>query len=286
MWKPLLLFLVLAFAPSIHASPCLPLTDAEKVKIIAYLSKWIGAPETEKLEIESDEFVAGTCYRRLAVKGRTLGSSPFFLSPDQRFLSRALFDLTSNPAEEKRHADEEINKVLLSEPSPSRGSPTTPVTIVEFGDFECLFCKRFHEWAQSLVAEQVDFRLVFKHLPLEGHPWARDAAAFAVCADMQSGDAFWRLHDFFYANQSTLTAENLESRVIQGFADNSTIDSSRALNCVHSHQADARITKDMELASQFGVKATPTFFVNGVKGGGLKTIDDLRNLIQLAKDSR
>jgi len=219
MWKTLLLFLVLVFPFTAYGNPCLPLTDPAKVQIIGYLSKWIGVPETAKLEIESDELVLDTCYRRLLVKGHALRPAPFFLSPDQRFLSRALLDLTVDPAEEKAQAQADVNKVLLSDPSPSRGSLTSAVTIVEFGDFECLFCKRFHEWVQSLAVERADFRLVFKHLPLQGHPWAHDASAFAVCAEMQSEDGFWRLHDFFYANQATLTSENLESRVAQGFAD-------------------------------------------------------------------
>jgi protein-disulfide isomerase len=169
--------------------------------------------------------------------------------------------------------------VLLSQPSPSRGLPTASVTIVEFGDFECLFCKRFHGWAQSLTAERADFRLVFKHLPLQGHPWARDAAAFAACAEMQSGDAFWRPHDFFYTNQATLTAENLASRAIQELVP-PAVDGSRLLNCVHRHQADVRIDRDIRLANQLGIKATPTVFVNGAKGGDLRTIEQLRDAIR------
>lgn len=280
MWKALLLFLVVVFPFTAYGNPCLPLSGPAKVKIIGYLSKWIGAPETEKLAIESDELVLDTCYRRIVVRGHTLLPASFFLSPDQRFLSRALLDLTVDPAQEKTQAQEEVNKALLSDSSPSRGSPTTSVTIVEFGDFECLFCKRFHEWVQSLAAERADFRLVFKHLPLQGHPWAHDAAAFAVCGELQSEDGFWRLHDFFYANQATLTAENLESRVVQGFADLPAFDTSHLLNCVHSHQADARIARDMQLASQFGINATPTFFVNGVRGGDLRTIEQLRDVIR------
>jgi hypothetical protein len=195
------LFLVLICGISVPAraqgNSCLTLTDNEKTNIIAYISKWMAVPETEKLEIEGDELVPGTCYRRLAVKGLMLSPRSFFLSPDQRFLSGSLLDLTIEPSLERKQAQEGINKVLLSEPSPSRGLPTASVTIVEFGDFECVFCKRFHEWVRTLTAERVDFRLVFKHLPLQGHPWAHDAAAFAACAETQSGDAFWRLHDFF-----------------------------------------------------------------------------------------
>jgi len=191
-----------------------------------------------------------------------------------------LLDVTIDPALERKQAQDGINNALLSEPSPSRGFATSSVTIVEFADFECVFCKRFHEWVQTLTAERADFRLVFKHLPLQGHPWAHDAAAFAACAEMQSGDAFWRLHDFFYANQATLTAENLESLISLELMNPPAVDSSRLLNCVHSHHADVRIDKDIQLAHKFGIRATPTVFVNGVKGGDLLTIEQLRNAIR------
>src|ERR1700740_232780 len=97
-------------ASSVQGNPCPPLTETEKAKIIAHLSQWIGAPETERLEIEADELVHGTCYRRLAVKGRTLRPKSFFLSPDQRFLSGSLLDMTVDPAQERKQAQEEINK--------------------------------------------------------------------------------------------------------------------------------------------------------------------------------
>lgn len=264
-----------------QGNPCLPLTDIEKVKIVAYLTKWIGVPETEKLEIADDELVPGTCYRRLVVKGRILHPRSFFLSPDQRFLSGALLDITVDPAQERKQAQEEINKVLLSEPSPTRGTAAAPVTIVEFADFECTFCKRFYEWTQLLAAEK-DFRLIFKNLPLQGHVWARDASALAICAETQSNSAFWHLHDFFYANQATLNAENLEGRVMQYVGTQPTIDGPLLLNCAHEHRADARITRDAELASMFRINATPTIFVNGMRMGALESENDLRSIVDRA----
>jgi protein-disulfide isomerase len=279
-----LLFLMLACLPvTAQGNACVPLADTEKAKIVVYLSKWIGVPETEKLEIESDEFVPGTCYRRLEVRGRTLRPASFFLSPDQRFLTGLLLDLMGDPKQERSQAQEEINGVLLSEPSPTRGMPTDPVTIVEFGDFECPFCKRFFEWTQLLVSGKgANFRVVFKHLPTEGHPWAKNAAAFAICAETQSNDAFWQLHDFFYKNQATLNTATFQDRVMQYVADLPTIDGPRLLNCVRSHQADARMTRDAELAKQFRITATPTIFVNGIRVGALQSEDDLRSLIQRA----
>jgi protein-disulfide isomerase len=260
---------------------CLPLTDTEKAKIVAYLSKWFGVPETEKLSIERDEIVSDTCYRKLVVKTRTLRSTSFFLSPDQRFLAGSLLDLTGDPKQEKKQAQEEINRLLLSEPSPSRGTPTAPVTIVEFGDFECPFCRRLYEWTQLLASDKnANFRIVFKHLPIDGHPWAQSAAVFAICAETQSNDAFWQLHDFFFENQTTLDAANLQDRVTEYVADHPSIDGSRLLNCARGQEPAARIVRDTELAKQFRISATPTIFVNGVRAGALESQDELRSLIQ------
>jgi hypothetical protein len=91
-----------------QGNSCLPFTDTQKVKIIAYISKWMAVPEMENLEIEGDELVPGTCYRKLAVKGRTLLPRPFFLSPDQRFLSGSLLDVTIDPMQERKQAQEGI----------------------------------------------------------------------------------------------------------------------------------------------------------------------------------
>jgi protein-disulfide isomerase len=266
-----------------QGTSCLPLADTEKAKIVAYLSKWLGVPETEEMEIYGDELVPGTCYRKLAVKGRMLLPRSFFLSPDQRFLTGSLLDLTGYPKQERSQAQEEINKLLLLEPSPSRGTSTAPVTIVEFGDFECPSCKRLYEWTQLLASDKnANFRVVFKHLPIDGHPWAQAAAAFAICAETQSNDAFWQLHDFFFENQTTLDAANLQGRVAEYVADHPTIDGSLLLNCARGREPAARILRDAEIAKQFHITATPTIFVNGMRVGALQSQDDLRSLIQRA----
>lgn len=217
------------------------------------------------------------------VKSRTLRPTSFFLSPDQRFLAGSLLDLTGDPKQERSQAQVEINKLLLLEPSPSRGTSTAAVTIVEFGDFECPFCRRLYEWTQLLASEKgANFRVFFKHLPIDGHPWAQAAAAFAICAETQSNDAFWQLHDFFFENQTTLDAANLQGRVIEYVANHPSIDGSRLLNCARSQEPAARVIRDTELAKQFRISATPTIFVNGMRVGGLQSQDDLRSLIQRA----
>jgi protein-disulfide isomerase len=260
---------------------CPSLSDADGARIIAYLSKWF---EAENLSIESDEIIPGACYRKLAIKG-TPHPMFFFLSADQRFLSGSLLDTTVDPEQQRRIAHEEANRILLADPSPSRGAPGAPVTIVEFGDFQCSYCKKFHELlASEEQAEQV--RLVFKHLPLQGHAWAHNSSAFAICADAQSSSAFWQLHDFFFENQATLIASNLEERTMEFVGSLPGVNGTRLLECVHSQQAEAKIIKDAELAKEFRVIGTPTIFVNGRRGGVIQTDDDLTNLVKKAKGGK
>jgi len=142
--------------------------------------------------------------------------------------------------------------------------------------------KKFHE----LLASQERVRLVFKHLPIQGHTWAHDSAAFAVCADAQSSSAFWQLHDFFFENQATLMASNLEARTMEFVGSLPGINGSRLLECVHSGQAEAKIIKDTELAKEFRVTGTPTIFVNGRRGGVIQSENDLTNLVKKAKGGK
>jgi protein-disulfide isomerase len=179
-------------------------------------------------------------------------------------------------------AHEEANRILLADPSPSRGAPGAPVTVVEFGDFQCPYCKHFYELLAS-VDQGERVRLVFKHLPLQGHAWAHDASAFAICADAQSSVAFWQLHDFFFENQATFIASNLEERTMEFVGSLPGINGSRLLECVHGRQAEAKIIKDAELAKEFRVNGTPTIFVNGRRGGVIQSEDDLNNLLKKAR---
>ena len=88
---------------------CPSLSDADRARIIVYLSKWL---EVENLSIESDEIIPGTCYRKLGIKGAL--HPMFFLSADQRFLSGSLLDTAVDPEQQRRIAHEEANRILLA----------------------------------------------------------------------------------------------------------------------------------------------------------------------------
>ena len=129
-----------------------------------------------------------------------------------------LFDTTIDPILEQREKDEAVMRGLVRGPSATRGPENAPVTIVVFSDFECPFCRKFAQiLTEALSSNEDDVRVVFHHLPLPMHPWARMAAEMAGCAELQSNEAFWSLHDKIFENQTAVTADNAKDK-LAGFA--------------------------------------------------------------------
>lgn len=113
-----------------------------------------------------------------------------YLSPDQRFLTTEMLDTSLDPVEEERRKSAALMTALSQNKASSKGPEHARVTIVEFSDFECPFCRRLaDEMDQVLPTEKDEVRLVFHHMPLSIHAWARVAAEAAACAQFQSQGA-------------------------------------------------------------------------------------------------
>jgi Na+/H+ antiporter NhaA len=156
-----------------------------------------------------------------------------------------------------------------------RGPLDAAVTLVEYGDFQCPYCGRAEPSVREL-AEDVDIRFVWRHLPLtEVHPNAQLAAEASEAAAAQG--AFWAMHDILLDNQEDLQPTDL-------------LDYARALNLdVERFRADldrgvhrARIAEDVATADQSGVSGTPTFFINGERHYGAFDVDTLRAAVSTA----
>ena len=146
-----LAFILLCTVAPALADDCKPLTDQTKQSVISYISKRLRLPNASTISVSKQEFMPGSCYVKFTITGDSL-SKPLilFLSPDQRFLSTSLLDTTLDPDQEGRE-EAERNKALLSEEgSPRRGNVDAKVTIVEFSDFECPYCKQFADWINAL----------------------------------------------------------------------------------------------------------------------------------------
>jgi protein-disulfide isomerase len=141
--------------------------------------------------------------------------------------------------------------------APQRGPATAPVTIVEFGDFECQFCARGHETLEKLRRRYGDrVRVVFRHFPLSFHSHAFMAARASLAAHAEG--KFWEFHDRLYATQAQFDEETLLA-----IARELRLNLKKFKERLHSDEFDAQISGDLRLGTTLGVRGTPAYFVNG-----------------------
>ena len=142
-----------------------------------------------------------------------------------------------------------------------RGNPDAPVTLEEFGDFQCPPCGKFSEFVEELLKEYNSrLRLVFRNFPLSGHEHAREAALAAEAAGLQG--KFWEMHDTLYREQETWTKAPNVRELFESYAGTIGLDVDRFKKDVDGDKARERVDSDRALADFLGVKATPTLFIN------------------------
>jgi protein-disulfide isomerase len=138
------------------------------------------------------------------------------------------------------------------------GDSTSKVTIIEFSDFECPFCKRFHNsYAEVKKKYGRKVSLLFVHAPITSHRFAMPAARAAECAREQS--RFVEYVDVIFAKQDSL---GLKSWMAYA-ADAGVADSGRFRVCNESDKQVSRIVKGLELSAKIGLQGTPTILING-----------------------
>jgi protein-disulfide isomerase len=167
-----------------------------------------------------------------------------------------------------------VTGLVLPAGGATRGSAKSPLTIVEYTDFECPFCARYaRESYPLLIREFVDagrVRYVVRHLPLESiHPSARGAAQAAECARQQG--KFWEMHDRLFANPQALSRADLERT-----ADALGLTMPAFRQCVDSPGAAAAVSRDLDEALRAGITATPSFIIGTTQPDG--SVKALRRL--------
>ncbi len=142
--------------------------------------------------------------------------------------------------------------------APSKGPDGAPVTIVEFSDFHCPYCRGVQSTLDQLLAKYpTQVRLVYKHFPIDSlHPQARRVADASWCAQQQH--KFWEFHDAVYAG-----APDASPAAIAGFASKAGLDMKAFDACVASGKGDPIVQAHIDEGQHYGVSGTPGFFVNG-----------------------
>jgi len=157
-----------------------------------------------------------------------------------------------------------------------RGPQDAPVTIVEYGDFECPYCGRAESVIRELLAESGDIQYVWRHLPLNDvHSRAQLAAEASEAAERQGG--FWEMHDLLLDHQDALRPSDLLR-----YAEELELDVDRFENDIRDHRGAARVARDVDSADLSGVSGTPTFFINGRRHYGPYDIETLSKVAGLA----
>lgn len=169
--------------------------------------------------------------------------------------------LTDVPAESLVSAGPDAPSGVNISNDPRMGDPTSPVTIVEFSDFQCPHCADFHESTfpalRTLYGDRVRWVFVNRFFPA-GHPMAEPAAIAAECAHRQG--KFWEYSDLVFRNQ-----EELSNGTLAEHGQAAGLDVTRFTQCVTGKETASEVAADQAEADRLGVDGTPTFYINGRK---------------------
>jgi protein-disulfide isomerase len=199
-------------------------------------------------------------------------------SPERIYATMSKANFT-NPPPNKEGAAEEDDKTIWRVPlgaSPVRGPDTALVTIVEFADFQCPFCKRVLDTLKRVQGTYGDkVRFVWKNEPMPFHPRAEPAAELAEFAYKAKGNAgFWAAYERLFELQSTLEDSSLE-----GVAKGVGLDVTAAMHAVHAHAFKSIIDADADLGDDVKASGVPHFFINGRRLVGAQPFEKFQTLI-------
>ena len=159
-----------------------------------------------------------------------------------------------------------------------RGPEQAPVTLLEYGDFQCPYCGQAEQVIRELLSSHGDdVRYVWRHLPLNDvHPNAHIAAEASEAASAQG--QFWEMHDTLLDHQGELLQTHLRD-----YADEIGLDADRMIAELHRRAYAQRVSEDVASADESGVSGTPTFFINGRRHYGAYDIATLSAAVKAAR---
>lgn len=179
-------------------------------------------------------------------------------------------------------ANTDVTRIMPRIPEPELGSSTAAVTIVEFLDYDCPFCRETESTVKEFLRRHgQEVRFMVREFPLEDlHPQALDAAAAARCVFLQEKPRmYWNYHDRLFGTQGVHDVDSLRIYAGQSGADMKKYD-----DCIQRRLPQAVIQGNLDDGVAAGVRGTPTFFFNGVRFQGSMTLDAMEAAFAEAKD--
>ncbi|KEQ56302.1 Na antiporter NhaA protein [Marine Group I thaumarchaeote SCGC RSA3] len=180
----------------------------------------------------------------------------------------AIFSTTSNDSESiNLDMNRKIGTVDTSLGSPILGSPNAPITIIEFGDYQCSNCKKwFLDTKPDIMTNYIDtgkVSLVFVDIAFLGKD-SGPASIATYCAEEQG--KYWKYHGFLYSNQMSIDNGWANSDSLKGYANNLGLNMELFVSCLDSEKYSKRVQFNTDESKRNGVTGTPTFFIIGPNG--------------------
>jgi protein-disulfide isomerase len=143
-----------------------------------------------------------------------------------------------------------------------RGNPDAPVTLEEFGDFQCPPCGSFAKFTEELLKEYDSrVRIVFRHFPLSAHEHAREASLAAEAAGLQGH--FWEMYDVLYREQAAWAKAPNARELFESYAGTIGLNVDQFKKDMDGEQAKERVESDQARGQSLGINLTPTIYING-----------------------
>ena len=277
------LFLLLFITLGGRAQTCQPVESAQKSQLETFIAQWYKLPPNQTITLIDSNTADSACYRKLVFRASVPAPLlTLYVTPDGKHLVTGVMDLSIDPAVARRQKQGELQKQLTAGALLHSGLSSAASHLVVFSDFQCPYCKRFAGFLNELTAdERANLQITYRQLPLNIHSWARDAAALGACVAIQDKSAFWKVHDFLFAEQQDISKENLVGKVLISLANDHAIDPSKVASCLKDRSYEPYLRGDEQLATDLGIASTPTIFMNGQKIR-VASLDDLRNALKSA----
>jgi protein-disulfide isomerase len=235
----------------------------DKVKMEAYVRHLLAVIPEVQVKIDDPKAASAPDLEQVEVhfnfQGRTQDETFYITKDGQHIIRGVVYSLNKNPFQE------DLDKLKAGN-APAFGPATAPVTVVEFGDFECPNCREEAKTLRDHIPTQfaTQVHVIFKDFPLESiHPWAKPAAMVGRCIEHQSLGAFWKYHDWIYEHQAEVTSDNLKTQVMDFAKTAPDVDALQLGRCIDTKATEAEVDASIAEGRALRVDATPTVFLNG-----------------------
>jgi protein-disulfide isomerase len=240
-----------------------PKTALDKPHMEAYVRHLLAVLPEVQVKIDDPKTSGTSDLQEVAVhftyQGRSQDETFYVTKDGQHIIRGVVYNLGQNPFQE------DLDKLKTSG-APSFGPANAPVTLVEFGDFECPNCKEEAKTLRDNVPSQfpTQVHVYFKDFPLEAiHPWAKAASIAGRCIYHQSPTAFWKYHDWIYDHQGEINFDNLKTQVMDFAKTAQDVDGLQLGRCIDTKATEAEVDASIADGHALHVDATPTLFLNG-----------------------